>query len=127
MFIRMITESIISKAPKISENVFPPSASMAFHTTTIVNAPNSAGKNLIQKTPLPNCKISQDIQEVNGGTDSYPHARCLAWSRCKYSSRCKSYSGLMRKYWSTILTNINAKRSSYFFDIIQSVVGCYFL
>lgn len=42
---------------------------MDFHTTTIVKAPNKAGKNLTQKTEFPRSKIIDEIQEVNGGTD----------------------------------------------------------
>ncbi|GLB51928.1 hypothetical protein NBRC110019_09670 [Neptunitalea chrysea] len=48
---------------------------MVFHTTTIVKAPKSAGKNFTHNSPLPNQLISKDIIEVIGGTDANPKAR----------------------------------------------------
>jgi len=56
-------------APKINANRFPFNSSMAFQTTTIVNAPNRAGKNLIQNTEFPSKRIIQETHEVKGGTD----------------------------------------------------------
>ena len=53
----------------IQANKLPFSVSIVFQTTKMVNAPNNAGKNLIQKTEFPNCKINQEIQEVKGGTE----------------------------------------------------------
>ena len=40
-------------APRMSANKLPFKASMAFQTTTKVNAPNSAGKNRTQNSVLP--------------------------------------------------------------------------
>lgn len=56
-------------APNIKANKFPPSSLMACQITTIVKAPNSAGKNLIQKTELPKMNMRIEIQEVKGGTE----------------------------------------------------------
>ena len=41
-------------APKTNENKFPFNSSMAFQTTKSVKQPYNAGKNLTQKTELPN-------------------------------------------------------------------------
>ena len=56
-------------APRANANKFPFNASMAFQTTTMVNAPNKAGKNRIQNRELPKKRITLEIQEVTGGTD----------------------------------------------------------
>jgi hypothetical protein len=42
---------------------------MAFQTIKFVKAPNSAGKNFIQKIEFPSSKIIYEIQEVKGATD----------------------------------------------------------
>jgi hypothetical protein len=55
--------------PRTNAKRFPFSSSMVFQTTSIVNAPNKAGKNFIQKTVPPRKNISVDIQDVTGGTD----------------------------------------------------------
>ena len=64
------TENRIPVAPKINANKFPFNSSIAFHTTIIVNAPNKAGKNLIQNTEPPKSSMILEIQEVTGGTDT---------------------------------------------------------
>jgi len=56
-------------ALKMNANKLPLSSSTAFHTTTMVSAPKSAGKNLTPNTEPPKMFIKQEIQEVNGGTD----------------------------------------------------------
>ena len=56
-------------APIDNANKFPLNTSIVFQTTTIVKVPKRAGKNFIQKTPFPNCKIIQETQEVTGGTE----------------------------------------------------------
>lgn len=61
--------------PSICAYRFLFSSLIAFHTTTMVNAPKSAGKNLTQNTPLPKTFMMSDTQDVNGGTDTYPLAK----------------------------------------------------
>lgn len=56
-------------APIDNANKFPFSTSIVFQTITIVKVPKRAGKNFIQKTLFPNCKIIQETQEVTGGTE----------------------------------------------------------
>lgn len=70
MFNRKRAENNTQVAPNTNANKFPFNASIAFQTTTMVNAPNSAGKNRIQNKVLPKKKIIQEIQEVTGGTDT---------------------------------------------------------
>ena len=48
-----IAENKTQVAPKIKANNVPFNSSIAFQTIKIVNAPNNAGKNLIQKTVFP--------------------------------------------------------------------------
>ena len=55
--------------PKIRAKRSPLSSSIVFHTTQSVQAPKSAGKNLIQKIELPSKWMIHEIQEVKGGTD----------------------------------------------------------
>ena len=69
MFIRNKTEKSKAVAAKTQANKLPFRHSIVFQTTTIVNAPKSAGKNLIQKSELPNCKMSQEFHDVTGGTE----------------------------------------------------------
>ena len=69
MFILKMPEHMMAIAPIDNANKFPFSTSIVFQTTTIVKVPKRAGKNFIQKTPFPNCKIIQETQEVTGGTE----------------------------------------------------------
>ena len=69
MFKRKRAENNTQVAPNVKANIFPFKASMAFQITTIVNAPNNAGKNRIQNKELPNKRMIYEIQEVTGGTD----------------------------------------------------------
>ena len=52
-FNRKRAENNTQVAPNTNANIFPSKASTAFQTTTIVNAPNNAGKNRIQNKEFP--------------------------------------------------------------------------
>jgi hypothetical protein len=78
MFNRNRAENNTQVAPNTNANIFPFNVSIVFQTTTIVNAPNNAGKNRIQNKELPKKRMIQEIQEVTGGTDIKPHAKCFA-------------------------------------------------
>lgn len=65
-------------APKTKANKFPFNSSIAFQTTTIVSAPNRAGKNRIQNRELPKNNMILETQEVTGGTEIKPHAKWCA-------------------------------------------------
>ena len=75
MFNRNRAENNTQVAPNTSANILPFSASIAFQTTTMVNAPNNPGKNRIQNNDFPNHNMIVEIQDVTGGTDKYPHAK----------------------------------------------------
>jgi len=78
MLMRMSAENTTEIEPNRSANQPPFNSSMVFQTTNKVNAPNSAGKNLIQNTPFPSCRMIHEIHDVKGGTDVYPQAKCRA-------------------------------------------------
>jgi len=69
VFILNNVEKSIPVALKISAKMFPFSSSTAFQTTTIVNTPKRAGKNLTQNTEFPKRYINDEIHDVTGGTE----------------------------------------------------------
>ena len=117
MFIRNSAENNTQVAPNVKAKIFPFNSSIDFHTIKIVKAPYKAGKNLTQKNELPNNWIMYDVQEVKGGTERYPQAKWFAWSRCKNSSRCKSYSLLIKKKWNKNFSPMKPIKNTVFFFI----------
>ena len=69
MLILRITENKIQTTPRIFAYNPPLKTSIIFHTSTMVKAPNNAGKNFIQNIEFPNNLIRPETQEVNGGTE----------------------------------------------------------
>ena len=69
IFILRIAEAKTEDEAKTNANKLPLSSSTVFHTTRMVKAPNSAGKNLTQNTPLPKKLMIHDIHDVTGGTE----------------------------------------------------------
>jgi hypothetical protein len=57
-------------APNIKENKFPLNSSIAFHTITIVDAPNNAGTNRTQNSAWPKYRMNLEIQDIKGGTEA---------------------------------------------------------
>ena len=70
MFNLKSAENKTQVAPSSCANKLPFKACMAFQTTTRVNAPNIAGKNLIQKTVFPKRFIIYAIHEFRGGIET---------------------------------------------------------
>ena len=69
VFILSKEENNTHVAPRVNANKSPLSSSIAFQTSSMVNAPNSAGINFTQNTALPRKIMIEENHEVAGGTE----------------------------------------------------------
>jgi len=72
---RAITEKRRAPDTNIFAGSLPSIASTVNQANTMVNAPNIAGKNLIQNRLPPSRKITFETKEVKGGTEINPKAK----------------------------------------------------